>query len=50
LKENQEGVEQIAQILIEREVLFADDVKEILGERPWKSRGEQLLNDSEKKS
>jgi len=50
LKENQEGVEQIAQILIEREVLFADDVKEILGERPWKSRGEQLLNDSEKKN
>jgi len=49
LKANKEGVEQIAQILIEKEVLFADDVKEILSERPWKSRGEQLLNDSEKK-
>ena len=50
LKTNEEGVKQIAQILIDKEVLFADDVKAILGERPWKSRGEQLLNDSEKKS
>ena len=47
LEANKEGVERIAQILIEREVLFADDVKAILGERPWKSRGEQLLTDSE---
>lgn len=41
-----EQVRQIANILIEREVLFADDVKEILGERPWKSRGEELLDDN----
>ncbi|MDR1542932.1 MAG: ATP-dependent zinc metalloprotease FtsH [Prevotellaceae bacterium] len=49
LRENEDGVRQIAQILIDREVLFADDVKAILGERPWESRGEQLLKDSEKK-
>jgi cell division protease FtsH len=49
LREHEDNVKKIAQILIEREVLFADDVKVILGERPWKSRGEQLLKDSEKK-
>ncbi len=43
LNSHAEQVRQIANILIEREVLFADDVKEILGERPWKSRGEELL-------
>ena len=43
LTEHAEQVKQIAEILIEREVLFADDVKAILGERPWKSRSEEIL-------
>ncbi len=46
LNSHAEQVRQIANILIEREVLFADDVKEILGERPWKSRGEELLGEN----
>ncbi|MDR0830782.1 MAG: ATP-dependent zinc metalloprotease FtsH [Prevotellaceae bacterium] len=50
LQENEAGVRQIAQILIEKEVLFSEDVKAILGERPWKSRGEELLDDSNAKN
>ncbi|MCQ2350209.1 MAG: ATP-dependent zinc metalloprotease FtsH [Paludibacteraceae bacterium] len=49
LKEHEDQVRQIAQILIDKEVLFSDDVKAILGERPWKSRAEELLADKAKK-
>ncbi len=50
LREHSAEVTKIAEILIEREVLFADDVKEILGERPWKSRADELLQTSEDES
>ena len=43
LKEHQEGHAKLAQLLIEREVIFADDVEEIFGKRPWTSRAEELL-------
>ncbi len=43
LQNNKEGHNRMAQILIDKEVLFADDVKEILGERPWKSRSEEIM-------
>ncbi|MDR1591495.1 MAG: ATP-dependent zinc metalloprotease FtsH [Prevotellaceae bacterium] len=49
LIEHEDSVRQIADILIEREVLFSDDVKAILGERPWKSRGEELLGETPQK-
>lgn len=49
LREHEDQVRQIAQILIDKEVLFSDDVKAILGERPWKSRAEELLEDKQKK-
>lgn len=49
LTEHAEQVKQIAEILIEREVLFADDVKAILGERPWKSRSEEILGQETEK-
>ena len=48
LSEHSEQVSKIAEILIESEVLFADDVKEILGQRPWKSRGEEILSEPKK--
>ncbi len=35
LKDNYEKVEQLAQLLLEREVIFTEDVKNILGERPF---------------
>ena len=43
LTEQAEGHHQIAQLLIEREVITSDDVERILGPRPWKSRGDELL-------
>ncbi len=45
LLENREGHNRMAQILIEKEVLFGDDVKAILGPRPWKSRADELLGE-----
>ena len=38
-----EGHHQIAQLLIEREVITHEDVERILGPRPWKSRGDEIL-------
>ena len=43
LEEHAEGHHQIAQMLIEREVITSEDVANILGPRPWKSRGDELL-------
>ena len=43
LTEHQEGHAQLAQLLVEREVIFADDVEKIFGKRPWTSRAEELL-------
>ena len=43
LQEQAEGHHQIAQLLIEREVITSEDVERILGPRPWKSRGDELL-------
>ena len=47
LKENAEGHHRIAELLIEKEVITAEDVKAILGPRPWKSRGDELLEANE---
>ena len=38
-----DGHHQIAQLLIEHEVITSEDVERILGPRPWKSRGDELL-------
>ena len=43
LSEHKEGHAQLAQLLIEREVIFAEDVEKIFGKRPWTSRAEELL-------
>ena len=43
LNEHAEGHAQLAQLLIEREVIFAEDVERIFGKRPWVSRSEVLL-------
>ena len=43
LTEHKEGHARLAQLLIDREVIFADDVEEIFGKRPWTSRAEELL-------
>ena len=43
LSEKQEGHAQLAKVLVEREVIFADDVEQIFGKRPWASRTDELL-------
>ena len=43
LSEHKEGHAQLAQLLVDREVIFADDVEKIFGKRPWQSRSEELL-------
>ncbi len=43
LKEHAEGHAQLAQLLIDREVIFAEDVERIFGKRPWVSRSEEVL-------
>lgn len=40
---HKDGHAQLAQLLVEREVIFADDVERIFGKRPWASRSEELL-------
>ena len=46
LAKNSEGHAALAELLIEREVIFAEDVERIFGPRPWSSRTEELLSDS----
>ncbi len=43
LTEHKEGHAQLAQLLVDREVIFAEDVEKIFGKRPWVSRAEELL-------
>jgi len=43
LTEHSDGHAQLAQLLVEREVIFAEDVERIFGKRPWTSRADELL-------
>ncbi len=47
LQDNAEGHHKIADLLIEKEVITAEDVEAILGPRPWKSRQDELINENE---
>ncbi len=48
LKEHQEGHNKLAQLLIEKEVIFAEDVERIFGKRPWASRSEEIMAEETK--
>ena len=45
LLEHKEGHNQLAELLIEREVIFAEAVEKIFGKRPWASRSEEIMAD-----
>ena len=49
LKEHADGHLQLAELLISREVIYADDVERIFGKRPWQSRAEEIIEDNEPK-
>ncbi len=43
LSDNANGHNKLAELLIEREVIFAEDLEKIFGKRPWTSRSDELL-------
>ena len=43
LKENAEGHNKLAEMLIEREVITSEDVESVLGPRPWMSREDEII-------
>lgn len=43
LREHAEGHGQLADVLINREVIYTEDVENIFGKRPWSSRTEEIL-------
>ena len=42
LSDHKEGHAKLSQLLIDKEVIFAEDVEEIFGKRPWASRSEEI--------
>ena len=45
LTEHKDGHNKLAQLLIEREVIYAEDVEKIFGKRPWVSRSQEILEE-----
>ena len=43
LTEHKEGHNELAELLISREVIFAEDVERIFGKRPWVSRSQEIM-------
>ncbi|MBR3727170.1 MAG: cell division protein FtsH, partial [Prevotella sp.] len=47
LTEHKEGHNELAELLISREVIFAEDVERIFGKRPWISRSQEIIEENE---
>ncbi len=47
LEEHKEGHAELAELLITREVIYAEDVERIFGKRPWTSRTEEIIEANE---
>ena len=48
LSENKEGHSKLAQVLLDREVIYSEDVEHIFGKRTWISRSQEILELQEK--
>ena len=48
LDEHKEGHAQLAQLLVDKEVVMAEDVERIFGKCPWSSRTQELMAEEEK--
>ncbi|MDR1881101.1 MAG: ATP-dependent zinc metalloprotease FtsH [Tannerellaceae bacterium] len=48
LADHTEGHNQLAQVLLEREVIYNEDVEHIFGKRAWVSRSEEILEQQDK--
>ncbi|MCM1309728.1 MAG: ATP-dependent zinc metalloprotease FtsH [Bacteroides sp.] len=45
LQQQSSGHGELADILVQREVIFTEDVEKIFGKRPWASRTEEILSE-----
>ncbi|MCD8263022.1 MAG: ATP-dependent zinc metalloprotease FtsH [Tannerellaceae bacterium] len=48
LADHAAGHNKLAQVLLETEVIYTEDVEKIFGKRPWVSRSEEILEQQEK--
>lgn len=48
LSKNKEGHSKLAQVLLDREVIYSEDVEHIFGKRAWISRSQEILELQEK--
>ena len=48
LTEHKEGHNELAELLIKREVIYAEDVEKIFGKRPWVSRSQEIIEENER--
>lgn len=49
LMEHKEGHNALAELLIQKEVIMAEDVEKIFGKRPWMSRSQEIMADEQPK-
>ncbi len=49
LLEHKEGHNKLADMLVEKEVIMAEDVEKIFGKRPWATRDEEIERDQQPK-
>ena len=49
LMEHKEGHNALAELLIQKEVIMAEDVEKIFGKRPWMSRSQEIMEDQQPK-
>lgn len=49
LREYAEGHHKLANMLLEREVIYTEDVENIFGKRPWISRTEEIMTNIQRK-
>ena len=48
LSEHGEGHGKVTQMLMDREVIFAEDVENVFGKRPWVSRSDEIIAENER--
>jgi cell division protease FtsH len=50
LRKNKKGLQALAEILLEKEVIFSDDLEKIFGKRPWASEESLPMREEPKRS
>ena len=49
LMQHKEGHNALAELLIQKEVIMAEDVEKFFGKRPWNSRSQEIMEDEQPK-